>query len=268
MKIRSNSPIKSEHSLVKQPELHQFFADIGLRLETGKIVLSANGQDVKQLFSAVSSRIARAEKQQQKLDCKEATRFNLFDLIQPDENKLSDILKLLLDPKGEHGQGDLFLRLLIEKLDIGLTTKHTQHALVEREAPTHGIEKYRRRIDVLAEAGDWVAIENKVDSSEQPEQVKDYLGHLRYCTRGNGHRFVLIYLTPEGRRPDSLNRAELDEAVSSGSLRCWSYQLQLREWLVTCRSLCNAPRMQFFLSDFIAYIESHLKREPKTNDEE
>jgi hypothetical protein len=32
-----------------------------------------------------------------------ATGFNVFHLIEPDENKLSDILAGLLDPKGSHG---------------------------------------------------------------------------------------------------------------------------------------------------------------------
>ena len=55
-------------------------------------------------------------------------------------------------------------------------------------------------MDVLIEAGMLkVAIENKVESIDQPEQVKDYLEHLRYCTRVPPARSMLIYLTPDGR---------------------------------------------------------------------
>jgi hypothetical protein len=260
----------SSHRLERQA-VERFFADIGTRLSKGQPQSGRNAANrvpdqrrLKHFFTAISQQMELAER----LDKRQASKFNVFDLIAPDENKLSDMLQMLLDPKGEHGQGDLCLRLLIEKLDAGLNTKQTKQASVQRETPTHGIQKYLRRIDVLAEAGDWVAIENKVDSSEQPEQVKDYLAHLRHCTRGSGKRFVLIYLTPEGRRPDSLDRAELDEAMSSGHLRCWTYQVEVREWLEMCRRDCQAEKIRAFLSDFIAYIESHLKREPETNDEE
>src|SRR5207302_2726232 len=45
-----------------------------------------------------------------------ATRHNVFLYIQPDENRLSDILGDLLDPTGPHGQGDTFLRQFVAKL--------------------------------------------------------------------------------------------------------------------------------------------------------
>ena len=192
--------------LVNQTELKKFFADIGSR--TAQDGASSQLQDwkhLKRFFSAVGSRVAIAEKKQRQRDRKEATRFNVFDLIDPDENKLSDVLADLLDPKGNHGQGDLFLRLLFKQLDLGSDAKLTKDATVHREAPTHGILKYLRRIDVLVEAGMLLAIENKVDSTEQPEQVKDYLDHLRYCT-SSSRPSMLIYLTPDGRPPESISR--------------------------------------------------------------
>jgi hypothetical protein len=109
-----------------------------------------------------------------------------------------------------------------------------------------------------------------VDSLEQRDQVRDYLEHLRYCTNRNRKERVLIYLTPNGRRPDSLGRVQFDEAKASGSLHCWSYQVELRQWLENCRCRrdCKAQKIFHFISDFISYIESDLKREPETNDEE
>lgn len=256
---------------VKRRELERFFTDVSSRLGMAETPLVRGSSrsptatsELKQFFTAASHQVEI----QRRFDKRRASGFNVFDLIDPDETKLSEVLAGLLDSEGSHGQGDLFLRLLFKQLGLGSVAKPTAAATVQCEAPTHGIEKYRRRMDVFVEAGLLLAIENKVDSLDQKDQVKHYLEHLQHCTRGSGEKSVLIYLTPNGRRPDSLDRVQCDEAESSGSLQCWSYQVELRAWLEVCRQQCAAQKIQDFLCDFIAYIESHLKREPVTSDEE
>ena len=255
---------------VSRDELEQFFVQISTRVEKAEARVAPDSSSVlvrqaelRRFFTAVSRRAEQAEKQQGRLDKRQATGFNVFDLIKPDENKLSDVLKRLLDPKGAHGQGDLFLRLLFEQLQLGSDQKLTKSAKVQTEAPTHGILKYRRRMDVFIEAGVLLAIENKLDSLDQEYQVKDYLDHLRYCTKRSRKKYLLIYLTPNGRRPESLEDEPCAEAEADGSLRCWSYHVQLRAWLEQCRSQCAALKIRVFLSDFIAYVESTMHREPE-----
>jgi hypothetical protein len=284
------------HENVDEQGLRRFFMDVGSRMESAESKSDRTGQnELEKFFTSIGSCMKplsapwaqRPSRQslehsdlqkffdggslqmqsQRRLDKKRASEFNVFDLIIPDENKLSDVLWVLLDPEGRHGQGDLFLRLLFRQLGVGSGLKHTRNATVQREAPTHGIQKYRRRIDVFVKAGVLVAIENKIDSSEGPEQVKDYLEHLDYCTKGNRKDSVLIYLSPDGRRPESLNRATFDEAITSGRLQCWRHQIELRGWLAACRRHCQAEKIRIFLSDFMTYVESHLKRESSTEEE-
>jgi hypothetical protein len=214
--------------------------------------------ELKDFFASIRNRVEHAKAQQRRIDKQRATGFNVFHLIEPDENKLSDILADLLHPEGGHGQGDLFLRLLFKQLGLGSHVKLTKGATVQREAPTHGILKYRRRMDVFVEAGALVVIENKVDSLEQVDQVKDYLDHLQQCAQGRQIR--LIYLTPDGRSPESLHPTVFDQEQSIGRLCCWSYQGQLHTWLESCRRACEAQKISHFLSDFIVYIESVLRR--------
>jgi hypothetical protein len=240
-----------------ESELNQFFTEAGSLLALETAVVEVNPQQLTQFFNGAKRQLELAEQ----LDRTEASGFNVFDLIRPDENRLSDVLALLLDPRGAHGQGDLFLRLLIEKLDTGLSTKQTRLAKVQREAPTRRIDKNRRRMDVLVDAGDLVVIENKVNAAEQPEQVKDYLEHLHRCIQGRAARSTLIYLTPSGRPPDSISRKVVEQERAANTLRCWSYGQHLRSWLVACRSQCEAPRFRDFLTDFIQYVELVLKRE-------
>ncbi len=240
-----------------EPELNRFFAEAGSRLAREEALGEVNPEELNRFFDGAKHQVELAEQ----LDRTEASGFNVFDMIRPDENRLSDVLALLLDPRGPHGQGDLFLRLLMEKLDTGLSAKQTKNAWVQREAPTHRIDNSHRRMDVLVDAGDLVAIENKVNAAEQPEQVKDYLEHMRLCIEGRSVRSTLVYLTPGGRSPDSISREDMAREVAGNRLRCWSYGRHLRGWLEACRSQCEAPRFRDFLTDFIHYIELVLKRE-------
>jgi len=247
-----------------QVELNRFFREAGSRLTAQEAVAEVNPVELSRFFDGAKRQLELAEQ----LDRTEASSFNVFDLIRPDENRLSDVLALLLNPRGAHGQGDLFLRLLIKHLDSGLSPQHTKQAWVQREAPTHRIDNNRRRIDVLVDANDLVAIENKVNAAEQQEQVKDYLEHLRCWSESRSVRSTLIYLTPGGRPPDSISREIVDREVAGNQLRCWSYGQHLREWLEVCRSQCEAPRFRDFLSDFIHYIELVLKRESENQQEQ
>jgi hypothetical protein len=255
---------KSLHTMIDEPDLQRFFVDIGTLIERDR----PTEQELICFFAETGELIKQAEVKQRELDKTEASGFNVFSLIEPDENKLSDILADMLDPKGTHGQGNLFLRLLFKKLGFDSTDTLTKSAVITREARTHGIEKYRRKIDVLIEAGVLVAIENKVDSPEQTDQVKDYLDHLRYCTRRHSVRSVLIYLTPDGQQPMSLRSADLKRHQESGELNCWSYRRELRGWLEACINECKAQRFICFISDFIGYIESALKRNSEINQED
>ncbi|MBL9172628.1 MAG: PD-(D/E)XK nuclease family protein [Verrucomicrobiales bacterium] len=224
-----------------------------------KLHEAVRSTELQKFFRTVRRMVESSESKQRCIDMFQATGFNVFKLIEPDENKLSDILADLLSPKGSHGQSDLFLRLLFQQLKFKADRKYTKKATVHREAPTHGILKFRRRMDVFIEAGALVAIENKVDSPEQVGQVNDYLDHLHLCARGRNAHTALIYLTPDGRLPKSLRATRLKKAQESGRLHCWSYREQLLTWLKACHKRCLAKRVCGFLGDFIAYIETDLQ---------
>jgi hypothetical protein len=263
---------------VNRPELERFFADIRPRIQLpqtglahGSSRLPVEQRELERFFADINYRVHLAETLKRQLDVRLATGFNVFDLIEPDENRLSDVLAGLLDPKGNHGQGDLFLRLLFERLGLGSDAKlRTKDATVRREAPMRGTREDHRRMDVFVNAGVLLAIENKVDSPEQQDQVSDYLVDLERlcpCSPGQPIQNTLIYLTPDHRSPESLSETELEKHQKSGRLHCWSYQDDLRDWLDACRRDCEAQKIRDFLSDFIAYIESDLKRESEGSQE-
>ena len=243
---------------ISKDALSRFFKEAGSRLVAAERATEVGSEKLKNFFSGAKARIELWEEQDQK----EASGFNVFDLIQPDENRLSDVLTLLLNPKGPHGQGDLFLRLLLEMLGTGFASKHTKRATVHRESLTRRIDNDRRRMDVLVDVSDLVlGIENKVDAGEQPGQVKDYLEHLRRWGKARSGRSLLIYLTPGRRTPESLSAEELRVEMANNRLFCWSYGQDVRVWLEACHSQCAAPRFKDFLNDFMHYVDRSLTRE-------
>jgi hypothetical protein len=232
------------------------------RLEIERFFAAISQSKVGIFFSEMNRLLGRAENQQRRIDRKRATGFNVFHVIKPDENNLSDVLAWLLDPQESHGQGNVFLLLLFKRLGFDSQAKHTMKAKVRREALTFVIHRHRRRMDVLVEAGPWLlVIENKVDSPEQHEQVKDYLEYLHRRTHDRFIKSALIYLTPYGRKPDSLDKLALKQQGESVRLHCWNYCGNLRGWLDDCRDACEAKAIRFFLTNFLGYIETNLKRE-------
>src|SRR3989442_9263400 len=139
--MKTTSPVACRQP-VNQLELTRFFTGVGARLRQRHVELAPSHSEVKRFFSRIRHTVGP---QQRLLDRKQATRFNVFDFIEPDENRLSDVLAWLLDPQESHGQGDLFLRLIFRQLRLSYNAKLTGDAKVRREVPTHGIEKYRRR---------------------------------------------------------------------------------------------------------------------------
>ena len=156
------------------------------------------------LTPSFASKLAIAS--QQEIDQKLATGFNVFLLIEPDENKLSDILADLLNPAGKHGQRDQFLRLFLGMLAFSPAHNLADITTVRREAPTGANFNHRRRIDILVDAGALIAIENKVDSPEQPDQARDYLEDLDERAREASAVGAFIYLSPDGRHPGSITK--------------------------------------------------------------
>ena len=76
-----------DHKANVQRQIEGFFHDLAFRYEIFQI-------------------------QKREIDRHLASNFNVFDYIVPnrDENRLSDIIANLLDPRGSHGQRDIFLR--------------------------------------------------------------------------------------------------------------------------------------------------------------
>src|SRR5438552_2473311 len=178
-----------------------------------------------------------------------ANRFNVFNYVSPDESKLSDIIRDLLDPQGDHGQGDLFLNIFLRLLKPD-AVKMIGRCAVNREELTRYATNTQRRIDLLLELdGFGIGIENKPWAGEQPGWVKDYSDHLSRRFNGN---YLLVFLTRTNREPSKDDARACKELANN--FKTIYYEQEFKYWLEESSRNCRADKVRRFVTDFIEYV--------------
>jgi hypothetical protein len=211
-------------------------------------------EELARFFSELNFRLELFESVKHKLDVYLASEFNVFSYISPDENRLSDIIAELLNPRGRHGQGEVFLREFLRIL--GKSMKCGSRCKVVREQVTDAIPQSQRRIDILLEIdGFGVGIENKPWAGEQAEQLSDYHKYLKSKYKDN---YLLVYLSGSGGKPQSISPDERQRLEDEGKLKILSYAVGFKAWLIACYKECRAEKIRWFLNDFIDFVERNF----------
>ena len=131
--------------------------------------------------------------------------FNIFESIghTRSEKGHSDFLAFLLDPNGSHGLGSEFISRFSVAAVKNLEPRPlplSKIALMDLDGCR--VLRERHHIDILCideQQKLLLAIENKVDSIEQSDQLKRYRSVLE--TQYAGFRRILVYLTPDREEP-------------------------------------------------------------------
>lgn len=144
---------------------------------------------------------------------KELKRFNIFDVLKSKTNELrhSNILAWLMDPKANHGLGDLYLRRWLVAVCNNANRNEQEVALDPVEVdttPFKTVKVFREwnHIDILleirtADNEQWViAIENKVRSRQGADQLALYRGKVDKSF-GDAHKRVYLFLTMQDEEP-------------------------------------------------------------------
>lgn len=185
----------------------------------------------------------------------EAPRFQEFSFFTQREEAVSRVIAALITPWGLHGQGRIFLDLLMEQIGSDQLSKlqaaGTKVLTVNVEERT----KTRRRIDIVVafEDGFNLGIESKIfNADEQPDQIEAYVTEL--ADRGN---FLLLYLYGIEGESESISIDLKKELVKRGKLIEKPAIVFLRSWLTACsqHNACKAQRVSAFLDRFKGYIE-------------
>lgn len=156
-------------------------------------------------------------------------QFNIFHIcgIEHYETSHSTILAGILNPNGNHGQGDIFLKAFLESVSnpACLSEFDTKTASVKTEYDTSN-----GRIDILItnEKHQAIIIENKIYASDQPKQLIRYDEFAqRTFHKGN---YIILYLTLWG---DEASK----ESADGVTYHCISYRTTIFKWLDKCMQL-------------------------------
>ena len=226
---------------------------------------STQQQELERFFAEVAPRLDTAQTLDDELDRQLARRFNVFRYLQTDEMGFSRMIKDLLDPAGDHGQGAAFLKLLTDKLDFAKGV-NLDRAKVQTERQIDG-----GRLDIAVEidGSHCLAIENKSNNAvDQEGQVENY---LKWLKREFTHS-VLIYLSPTGDGPSAVSMdAKTIEKLTMETLRRFAIMpcssssasddgfdklrlpFALVDWLADCRRSCDVDRLRWYLREIETY---------------
>lgn len=163
------------------------------------------------------------------IDCLEPinamlNEINIFDILKLDRTEIrhSNILAWLLDPAASHGLGERFLKSMlmdivdksnlplakgISPIDIDLMDLSDVSIIREFPIAVQTKDGKKRQLDILivnSRAKLVFLIENKIDSGEGEDQLKDYRDYI-LSTYGKDYRVILAYLTPNGQKPSDSN---------------------------------------------------------------
>jgi len=200
---------------------------------------------------------------------REAPSFSALAYFDNPEPKQTEIIASLLQPKGKHCQGTLFLRHLLASVwPTIMPHEWTPHVLERAKVrPNHFIRgdygkgKRKRFVDLWIQVGKdrCLAIESKAkDAEDQPGQLDAYLDHMTRCFR-DSRNCKLLYLSPNGEDPDpiSISAEDWEKARVGGIADARPYAAFIRKWLTACREDCEAERVKFFIDDLIAFTDSN-----------
>lgn len=196
-----------------------------------------------------------------RLEDEKGENYNLFKVIDMTSNETSvhsAFLADLLNPKGLHHMGDVFLRLFTDEFLNGMSFS-TETAIVEREkyigpvtATTGG------RLDIIVTDADRKAIiiENKIYASDQENQLIRYHNYAEKNT--SEHK--LFYLSLDGTVHDEDKTAKHDnkELIEEEHYFTISYESDILKWLEQCREkVVDKPLIREGISHYINLIK-HL----------
>ncbi|WP_279176713.1 PD-(D/E)XK nuclease family protein [Campylobacter insulaenigrae] len=184
---------------------------------------------------------------------------NIFEAlgVEYKENYHSKFIAYLINPHDDHYQ-ELFANEFLKKLEKYTKAKKFKNltAYDIESVETEACVKDNRRIDILISLKDkrYIIIENKLNAKDQPNQLKDYVKHIKEKGKNidDFHENILtIYLHKnEDTEPSKYSLGTKngfninDDLIYDSSNKKMSYYLKMdykwiKEWINTCIGVCE-----------------------------
>lgn len=204
-----------------------------------------------------------------KLTIAKGEHFNLFSVlgIETKENKThSAFLSELLNPKGSHKMGNVFLKLFLKTIKHNEQFKTEENSIFDTNTASVKVEKSIGPIDLKNKKGEdkskatggridiylkdrennIISIENKIHADDQEAQIQRYYNH-------NTEKNTVYYLTLKGEDPSEYSRLKLNVDKDFFNL---SYREDIMAWLELClKEVPNFTGLRESINQYILLIK-------------
>ena len=161
-------------------------------------------------------------------------KFNIFEVanINTDERTICRVLRELLNPKGSHGQGGIYLEIFLKEclhMDFDKTEVNT--AEVRREDGA-----YERPIDITIRINNYfIPIEVKINADDGENQCYDYFIYAKGLNAGTIRETKIVYLSKYGDYPsEKSSKKSNEEKLDTTDVICISWKDDIIFWLKRC----------------------------------
>ncbi|WP_299842660.1 PD-(D/E)XK nuclease family protein [uncultured Jannaschia sp.] len=209
----------------------------------------------REFLDSLSGEMPRCDVERHGAERYGSPRLSVFELLGMNENTLSDVIAELLDPRGTHGQGVLFLNAFLRAIDEPGVHGRTAVRVVREFVTRHG-----RRIDILIETPtSLIGIENKPFAGQSENQLSDY-------------HFDLVTRAGERLRPRLVFLSDSDPMTAKDKAKIVRFHDQddrhpsLIGLLNETHGDIRSPRARAFVEDFCGWVTRNLGDEVMTDE--
>lgn len=204
-------------------------------------------QDIMAVLDDVAFKIGTMNEARKRFAVPLAPDFNLFDYLRDDELGLSACLAGLLDPKGKHGQGTVFLNAFLETVGKKATwAKSSESCRVRIEVEANG------RLDIYLEFLEGlIGIENKPWAGDQPGQLSRYAIHLKKAVYPTNNWLLLFFCDREPSKQSMTPSIE-------GACFDWCNYAEIVSWLDLCAGRAKALTVRVFIEELAKFIRTKV----------
>ena len=197
------------------------------------------------------------------------TSFNIFNILKVEkyeDETHTPFLTDLLDIHGSHRQKDLFYNLFlreiipdgIERLKFTSNNPTYYHITSQKGVYTQYGQGFLDIFIDYLEPGRksfGIVIENKIYHGDGDNQLNKYVTYLEGLFRDN---FLLIYLTPTGKRPEfnSITPDRYKELITNGKLKLVSYHNDIQGILNESLNYIKSNKVKYTVLQYISLINS------------
>lgn len=222
-------------------------------------------ENVKQFLEQTQTAVEKQRKIQAEQAKISAPDFRLYEFMYQNENSISKYIQTLLDVKGKHGQGGLYMDLFVKEVLPPAYSRIDKSHIQNSKVVLEKITDTGRFIDIYIDLGAYgvIGIENKPWANDQENQLKDYADYL--LKSSDSDKWLLVYLCNSEPSEYSIDSETRKHYEKSGKLLTIGFD-KIVGWLSKCAENTEPRNIVVFIESLQQLIDEKVNGNLKNVD--